>query len=79
MENSTITAENVYERFPEVEPLATTSNPGRPARESDLSGYDAEQARLMNEACILVDADDTPIARASKHVCTFAPIFTPHA
>ncbi|EIN13764.1 Isopentenyldiphosphate isomerase [Punctularia strigosozonata HHB-11173 SS5] len=35
----------------------------------DLSGYDAEQSRLMDERCILVDEQDRPIGAADKKTC----------
>lgn len=36
----------------------------------DLSNYDAEQARLMDEKCILVDEDDNAIGALDKKTCT---------
>lgn len=43
----------------------------RPAEGGDtvLEGYDAEQVRLMDEVCIVLDEDDKPIGSASKRVC----------
>jgi hypothetical protein len=35
----------------------------------DLSGYDAEQSRLMDERCILVDEQDRPLGAADKKTC----------
>ena len=35
----------------------------------DLKGYDAEQARLMDERCILVDEEDRPLGAADKKTC----------
>lgn len=35
----------------------------------DLSGYDAEQSRLMDERCILVDEEDNAIGAADKKTC----------
>lgn len=35
----------------------------------DLSGYDAEQSRLMDERCILVDEEDHPLGAADKKTC----------
>ena len=64
-----ITAENVLRLFPDVETninhsqTSTTSN-------NELDGYDAEQVRLMEEMCIVLDDNDAPIGRASKKVCT---------
>jgi isopentenyl-diphosphate Delta-isomerase len=35
----------------------------------DLSGYDAEQSRLMDERCIVVDEQDHPIGALDKKTC----------
>jgi isopentenyl-diphosphate Delta-isomerase len=35
----------------------------------DLKGYDAEQVRLMEERCILVDEQDEPLGAADKKTC----------
>lgn len=36
----------------------------------DLSaGYDAEQTRLMDERCILVDEEDNALGAADKKTC----------
>lgn len=35
----------------------------------DLSGYDPEQSRLMDERCILVDEDDNAIGAMDKKTC----------
>lgn len=35
----------------------------------DLSKYDAEQSRLMEERCILVDDQDRPLGAADKKTC----------
>lgn len=40
----------------------------------DLTNYDPEQSRLMNERCILVDEEDNAIGAADKKTCT-----QPHA
>jgi len=37
----------------------------------DLSGYDAEQSRLMDERCILVDEQDNAIGAVDKKTCKF--------
>ncbi|PAV21970.1 Isopentenyldiphosphate isomerase [Pyrrhoderma noxium] len=53
----------------------TGSTPSRAALSAaqlasiDLSGYDPEQSRLMDERCILVDEDDTPLGAADKKTC----------
>lgn len=35
----------------------------------DLEGHDPEQIRLMDEVCIVLDHNDTPIGSASKKTC----------
>jgi isopentenyl-diphosphate delta-isomerase len=35
----------------------------------ELANYDAEQSRLMNERCILVDEDDNILGAADKKTC----------
>lgn len=75
----TITAQNILQLFPEVDTAGlasstrSTSNEqadgGSHANESDLSGHDAEQIRLMDEACIVLDADDHALGSASKKTC----------
>ena len=34
-----------------------------------LSGYDSEQAKLMDERCIVVDEDDKPLGALDKKTC----------
>ena len=70
---NTITASNVTSFFPEVsthligaEPASNGTNDDRA---DDLAGYDAEQIRLMDEVCIVLDASDNPIGSASKKSC----------
>jgi isopentenyl-diphosphate delta-isomerase len=64
----TITAENVLRLFPEVN--TTIIGAARPSgSEDDLAGYDEEQIRLMEEVCIVLDENDTPIGSASKKAC----------
>ncbi len=36
---------------------------------AELGVYDAEQARLMEEVCIVLDRDDQPTGQASKKTC----------
>ncbi len=36
----------------------------------DLSTYDPEQSRLMDERCILVDEEDRALGAADKKTCT---------
>ena len=35
----------------------------------DLSGYDFEQAKLMDERCIVVDENDKPLGALDKKTC----------
>jgi hypothetical protein len=37
----------------------------------DLSGYDPEQSRLMEERCIVVDENDKAVGCADKKTCAF--------
>ncbi|KAK6531213.1 isopentenyl-diphosphate delta-isomerase idi1 [Arthrobotrys megalospora] len=60
-----ITAENILQIFPEI----NTSLSQSVAQSSELEGYDAEQVRLMDEVCIVLDEDDKPIGSASKKTC----------
>lgn len=56
---STPSAETILRLFPDID----TSSAG-------LEGHDAEQIRLMDEMCIVLDNDDNPIGTASKKLCT---------
>ena len=80
MATTTITRENVTTLFPEVHtrligadmaPNTTTSSTanGSSTQHDDLAGYDMEQIRLMDEVCIVLDADDHAIGSASKKAC----------
>lgn len=40
----------------------------------DLSKYDPEQSRLMDERCILVDENDRALGAADKKTCTSSHI-----
>ena len=60
-----INADNMRELFPEINASLATSA----SQSSELDGYDAEQVRLMDEVCIVIDDDDKPIGSASKKVC----------
>lgn len=65
-----ITADNVHELFPDVDTsLATSHRTPIEDRDGDLSGYDEEQIRLMEEVCIVLDDEDKPIGSASKKTC----------
>lgn len=64
-----ITSDRILTLFPEIDPSLAQQT--RPAEDGDtvLEGYDAEQVRLMDEVCIVLDEDDKPIGSASKRVC----------
>ncbi|KAI0594045.1 NUDIX hydrolase domain-like protein [Biscogniauxia sp. FL1348] len=51
-------AETILRLFPDID----TSS-------AELEGHDAEQIRLMDEVCIVLDNDDKPIGTASKKLC----------
>lgn len=68
----TITAQNILQLFPEVNTtLAPDASPTRTVvnNDTDLTGYDAEQIRLMDEACVVLDPDDHALGSASKKTC----------
>ncbi|KAI1470684.1 isopentenyl-diphosphate delta-isomerase [Daldinia caldariorum] len=52
------TAEALLRLFPDID----TSS-------AELEGHDAEQIRLMEEVCIVLDNNDNPIGTASKKLC----------
>jgi len=70
---NTITASNVTSLFPEVSTRLVgaepTASPANGDHADDLAGYDAEQIRLMDEVCIVLDTSDNPIGSASKKAC----------
>ena len=69
-ETQTVTADNVLRLFPDVETTVHSSH--KSATEGgELQGYDAEQVRLMEEMCIVLDENDNPIGRANKKVCMY--------
>ena len=53
-----ITSESILRLFPDID----TSS-------SSLDGHDAEQIRLMDEVCIVLDENDKPIGNFSKKIC----------
>lgn len=71
---SVLDADNVIRVIPEVDGHLA-QNHRAPTSHDDLEGYDEEQIRLMDEVCIVLDADDRPIGSASKKVCTC--VFSP--
>lgn len=56
-----INAETILRLFPDIDTTNT----------SELDGHDAEQIRLMDEVCIVLDENDEAIGTASKKVCTY--------
>ena len=68
-QTQTVTAENVLQLFPDVDTSTRHSHSSASAGD-ELQGYDAEQVRLMEEMCIVLDNNDIPIGRANKKVCT---------
>lgn len=51
------------------EPIASsTAHTGKLAS-IDLSGYNFEQAKLMDERCIVVDENDNPLGALDKKTC----------
>jgi len=56
--------------FPSFKMTATTAQSAHAAFATiDLSGYDAEQSRLMDERCIVVDEQDNAIGALDKKTC----------
>ena len=74
-QTETITAENVLRLFPDVETNINHSQTSATSN-GELEGYDAEQVRLMEEMCIVLDDNDAPIGRASKKVCMLIHQYT---
>jgi isopentenyl-diphosphate delta-isomerase len=66
-QTGTATADNILRLFPEVDTRLISAT--RSSQDNDLEGYDAEQIRLMDEVCIVLDENDHPIGSASKKVC----------
>jgi len=72
----TITAENVLRLFPDVNPSIIGASQST-VNDADLAGYDEEQIRLMEEVCIVVSENDTPIGSCSKKICKLGLCFQP--
>ncbi|KAK6425751.1 isopentenyl-diphosphate delta-isomerase idi1, partial [Oleoguttula sp. CCFEE 5521] len=66
---STPTAQQILKLFPEIDTQTHKAPAPSSQNDADLSGYDAEQIRLMDEVCIVLDVDDNPIGSASKKTC----------
>ncbi|KAF2488106.1 IDI1, isopentenyl diphosphate:dimethylallyl diphosphate isomerase [Neohortaea acidophila] len=61
-------AQNILRLFPEIDTQLAAQTQSS-AEDADLSGYDEEQIRLMDEVCIVLDEQDVPIGSASKKLC----------
>lgn len=67
--------EDILKTFPDVAPITTTNLDPRPTSKESaddkqlFDGQDAEQIRLMEEVCIVVDWNDTPVGAGSKKTC----------
>ncbi|KIW00440.1 isopentenyl-diphosphate delta-isomerase [Verruconis gallopava] len=64
-----ITADNVLRLFGEQVNTAVIGTRRSEADDAELQGYDEEQIRLMDEVCIVLDENDSPIGSASKKTC----------
>jgi isopentenyl-diphosphate delta-isomerase len=54
--------------------VAVTKNLPQEMATIDLSAYDPEQSKLMEERCILVDAQDRAYGAGDKKTCTHTNI-----
>lgn len=55
-----ITADNILRLFPDIDTSSAA-----------FEGHDAEQIRLMDEVCIVLDENDKPIGNFSKKICMY--------
>lgn len=62
-QTTSLSAEMILRLFPDIDTTST----------SELDGHDAEQIRLMDEVCIVLDDNDQAIGTASKKICTRFP------
>jgi len=53
------------------EPIASSTAHRGNLASIDLSEYDPEQSKLMDERCIVVDENDVAIGALDKKTCTF--------
>ena len=51
------------------EPVASSTAHTGTLANIDLSGYNFEQAKLMDERCIIVDENDKPLGALDKKTC----------
>lgn len=73
-----LTHSDILNEFPDVTPLAdtkdlTSSRPSSAEAEdpSLFQGQDAEQIKLMEEVCIVIDYNDVPVGAGSKKTCKY--------
>lgn len=59
-QTTSLSADAILRLFPDIDTTST----------SELDGHDAEQIRLMDEVCIVLDNNDQAIGTASKKICT---------
>lgn len=64
----------------DMAPVSVANNLPSELATIDLSAYDPEQSKLMEERCILVDAQDRAYGAGDKKTCTHAgtPPVTDH-
>ena len=72
-----ITAENVLRLFPDIN-ASLIGAAQSTVNDADLTGYDEEQIRLLEEVCIVVNENDTPIGSCSKKICKLGLCFHLH-
>lgn len=58
IQTEAISAQNILGLFPSIQ-----------CNSDGLAGHDAEQIRLMDEICIVIDENDKPIGNLSKKIC----------
>lgn len=58
IQKEAISAKNILKLFPNIQ-----------GSSDGLVGHDAEQIRLMDEICIVLDENDKPIGNLSKKIC----------
>lgn len=69
-----LSGEKILEKFPEVIKLSQTTGAASKsgstsANDKEFEGHDEEQIRLMEELCIVLDNNDTPIGAGTKKLC----------
>lgn len=62
-------AQEILRLFPEINTSLASQTQSSAASDPTLSGYDEEQIRLMDEVCIVLDDNDTPIGSGTKKLC----------